>query len=167
MESVPYEIERKFLIRYPDEEMLARKGESSRITQTYLLGEHDTSERVRLRERDGVCVYTHTVKRRITDMRRVEIEREISREEYLRLLQRADPERRTIEKTRWCLPYAGQLLEIDLFPFWNDRAYLEIELKEEGQALAIPPELEVIREVTDDIRYTNSSLAREIPRDEI
>ena len=167
MESIPFEIERKFLIRYPDEQLLAKKGESSRITQTYLLGEPNTSERVRLRERDGVRVYTHTVKRRITDVRRIEIEREISREEYLRLLERADPERRVIEKTRWCLPYAGQMLEIDLFPFWTDRAYLEIELKEEDQTLVIPPELELIREVTDDIRYTNASLAREIPWDEI
>ena len=165
MDTLPYEIERKFLIRRPDERELARLGEGTRITQTYLRCEDGVTERVRMRGREGAWVYTHTVKRRITDIRRVELEREISREEYLRLLERADPERRPIEKTRYCIPYAGQLLEIDLFPFWDDRAYLEIELKDESQSLSLPPELEIIREVTDDPRYTNSALAKSIPED--
>ena len=59
--------------------------------------------------------------------------------------------------------YKDQRFEIDLFPFWSDRAIMEIELEREDQAVDFPPEINIIREVTEDRRYTNSSLAREIP----
>lgn len=51
------------------------------------------------------------------------------------------------------------MLEIDLFPFWKDRAFCEVELAREEETVNLPPWLEVIREVTDDPRYTNASLA--------
>ena len=168
MENSPYEIERKFLIRYPDAEMLSRLAEDTRITQTYLLaeGEGDTA-RVRKRGKDGSYVYTHTVKTHINDLRRVEMEREISLTEYEELLKTADPQRRVIEKTRWVLPYQGKCFEIDLFPFWNDRAYMEVELEDESEEVRLPPQIEIIREVTGDRRYSNAALSLEIPFDEI
>ena len=81
------------------------------------------------------------------------------------MLRRADPSRQTIAKTRWVLPWRGQLFEIDIFPFWDDRALMEIELTEENQAVELPPQIRVLREVTGDRRYTNSSLSREILRE--
>ena len=72
-----------------------------------------------------------------------------------------------IYKDRYCVNYMGQLLEIDVFPFYSDRAFLEIELSDEAQPIFIPPWLEVIKEVTEDQRYTNASLARNIPYDDI
>ena len=167
MNTGPYEIERKFLIRYPDLDWLNTSAEPSEITQTYLLSEPGTTARVRRRVGAAGCVYTHTVKRKLSDLRRLEEEREIGAEEYEQLLQQADPERNVIYKTRYCLPYAGQMLEIDVFPFWQDRAYLEIELQEEAQPVEIPPQLRVIRELTDDPRYTNAALAFEIPQEAI
>lgn len=161
-----FEIERKFLIRYPDCEWLFANSDVTEITQTYLLRpDPSRSARVRKRGRDGNYVYTHTVKQRISDMRRIEIEREISEEEYEELLKQADPKRNVIHKLRCCLPFRGQMFELDLFPFWTDRAILEIELKEESQPVEFPPELEILREVTGDRRYTNSSMAKEIPQD--
>lgn len=165
MRNGDFEIERKFLIRYPGEALL-RRARGSRITQTYLKkSAPGVSERVRKRESGDECVYTHTVKTHINDLRRLEVEDEISREEYERLLLRADPARRTIEKQRWCLDYRGQLFEIDLFPFWRDRALMEIELTDEAQPVEPPPEIEILKEVTHDRRYTNSSLAKSIPED--
>lgn len=164
MDDTPYEIERKFLIRMPDLRWLASAAECSHIRQTYLLNEQQgTNERVRSRERQGVTVFTHTKKTRVSDMRRIEIEREIDRSEYESLLLRADPERRTIEKDRYCLSENGLVYEIDVFPFWNDRAFLEIELTDESQSFPWPDGIICIREVTDDRRYTNSALARRIP----
>ncbi len=165
MRNGDFEIERRFLIRAPEAALL-RRAQGSRITQTYLeKPAPGVTERVRKRESGGVCVYTHTVKTRVNDLRRLEIENEISREEYERLLRRADPERRTLEKQRWCLDYRGQLFEIDLFPFWQDRALMEIELSDETQPVELPPEIEILKEVTHDKRYTNSSLAKCIPED--
>ncbi len=165
MKTVPYEIERKFLIRRPDPAELAA-AEKSEITQTYLLAEPGCTARVRKQVRGDICTYTHTVKHKISDLRRIEEEREISEESYRQLLKRADPEKTPIRKTRYCLPYCGQLLEIDVFPFWKRQAYLEIELAEESEEIHIPPFLQIIREVTSDSRYTNAALAGQIPPEE-
>lgn len=163
-----FEIERKYLIRMPDPAYLAAHASPSRIEQTYLLRPApQVDARVRKRGRDGAWVYTHTQKTRISDLRRIEDEQEISEEEYRSLLSRADPERRTICKTRWVLPYKGQDFEIDVFPFWEDRALMEIELMDEAQPVELPPEIEMIREVTGDGRYTNAAMSREIPFEDL
>ena len=162
-----FEIERKFLIAMPSDEVLAC-ADRSEITQTYLKNEEPGhSERVRKRVRKGSTVYTHTFKKRISSRKRIEIENEISEEKYKTLLERKDEKRNVIEKVRCCIPYEGHVLEIDIFPFWKDRAFLEIELADEMEAFAFPPFLKVLKEVTDDKRYTNASLALQIPYDEI
>ena len=163
--QLPLEIERKYLIRYPDLNWL-RQFPGSRcveIVQTYLLSEPGESRRVRSWEENGSTLYIRTAKRSLTDRTRIEQEDHISEEEYLSLLVEADPERRPIRKQRWCLPYASHVLEIDLYPFWSEQAVLEVELQREDEEFLLPPELQVIREVTGDPRYLNSSLAREIP----
>ena len=99
-------------------------------------------------------------------MRQVERERDLTEEEYNTLLRSADPERKEIRKERWVLEYHGQMFEIDLFPFWKRQAYLELELSDESQEIDFPPEIEIIREVTGDRRYTNRGLALEIPPEE-
>ena len=161
-----YEIERKYLIRRPAEAWLEANCQGTDIIQTYLKTEAPGhSDRVRRRAGKNGVVYTHTVKRRITDLRREEQEREISETEYLSLLQRADPERRVIEKRRYVLAYDGKEFEIDVYPFWQDKAVMEIELSEETETVKLPPQIEIIRDVTADRRYTNAALAREIPVD--
>ncbi len=49
MDQTPYEIERKYLIRYPDLAWLEARAEPSRIIQTYLLNGEGCTERVRSR----------------------------------------------------------------------------------------------------------------------
>lgn len=157
----PLEIERKFLIAYPDAAWLQAAGcRRAEITQTYLIAGDGEERRVRRREEDGVCSYVETVKRHVSAASRVEIEREIAREEYEALLAQADPSCRPIHKTRYILPYEGLALEIDVYPFWADRAILEAEIDREDAPVAIPPELTVIREVTGEAAYKNASLAR-------
>lgn len=161
-----YEIERKYLIRRPAEAWLEANCQGTDIIQTYLKTEAPGhSDRVRRRAGKNGVVYTHTVKRRITDLRREEQEREIDEAEYQTLLQRADPERRSIEKRRYVLAYDGKEFEIDVYPFWQDKAVMEIELSEETETVKLPPQIEIIRDVTADRRYTNAALAREIPVD--
>lgn len=166
MEKSEFEIERKFLIRMPDLKLLDSLGDKSGIIQTYLKSDSGTA-RVRKRGREGEYVYTHTEKKRLSDMRRIEHEREIGESEYHQLLEKADRSMQTIEKVRYCVDYMGQMLEIDIFPFYADRAILEIELENEVQAIHIPPWLDIIREVTSDRRYTNAAMAKSVPMDEI
>lgn len=149
----------------PSEELLSSCEDCSGIVQTYLVSPAGTTERVRCRTWADRTVCYHTIKKRISDMRREEYESEISPAEYDRLLQRADPEKNVIRKTRRILVYKGQSFELDIFDFWSDRALLELELANEEQIIELPPALGLIREVTADRRYTNAALARCVPNE--
>ena len=160
-EPEPFEIERKYLISYPDLKWLDSLPNCSKvdIIQTYLRSE--TGDEVRLRQRgsDGHYAYYQTVKQPVSNLKRIETERKLTQNEYLNLLMSADTEKRQIRKTRYCMMYEDQYLEIDIYPFWNDRAVVEIELSDEEQEVKLPKELKVIREVTDDLRYRNAALS--------
>ena len=152
--SLPLEIERKFLIALPDAALLGEKSvKRLAIAQVYLRGGDETR-------------YYYTEKTRVTAVTRIEREHEIPAAEFEALLSERDEALRTIEKTRYLVPFEGHTLEIDVFPFWSDRAFCECELQSEDEPLPLPDWLHVYREVTDDPRYTNRALARSVP-DEI
>ncbi|MBQ7037142.1 MAG: AAA family ATPase [Clostridia bacterium] len=160
-EPEPYEIERKFLIEYPDIKLLetipnCRKVE---IIQTYLNSTLNEEERVRQRGENGNYIYFKTIKRTISGTKRVEIETRLSKDEYLTLLMNSDTSKKQIRKNRYCLTYDNQYFEIDVYPFWSDRAIAEIELCKENTAINFPDYIKVIKEVTDDENYKNSALA--------
>jgi len=161
-EPEPFEIERKFLIAYPDVAKLEKMPNCQRveIIQTYLTAPEGEESRVRQRGADGNYIYIQTTKKKVTDLKRVEVERRLTKDEYLRLLMDADPNCRPIRKTRYCLTYDSQYFEIDIYPFWKDQAIVELELSDENKEIRFPAELQVIREVTDDESFKNASLAR-------
>jgi len=162
-EPEPNEIERKFLIEMPNFENIKNQTIAKlEIVQTYLNCYSDNEE-VRIRQRgDGNhFVYTKTIKRKVSELTRIEIEKQISQEEYLSLLLDADQERRQLRKTRYCIVYKSQYLEIDIYPFWQDKAILEIELGNESQEISIPPYIKVIKEVTSDDAFKNYNLAKQ------
>lgn len=161
-EPEPLEIERKFLIRYPDIKWLENNPSCQRveIIQTYLNSAAGEEVRVRQRGADGNYIYFETIKKKVTDVKRVEIERRLSQEDYLKLLMEADTSKRQIRKTRYCLTYENQYFEIDVYPFWEDKAIVEIELSNEDTEIVFPEEIIVIKEVTDDESYKNASLAK-------
>ena len=164
-EPEPLEIERKYLIEYPDLEMLESMDscEKVEIIQTYLHSP-DEGEEIRLRQRgnDGHYVYFKTIKRELSDTKRIEIEKRLNKDEYLRLLMTADTSKRQIRKNRYCLTYKNQYFEIDVYPFWKDKAIMEIELSDEDSPIIFPDFIKIIREVTSEKEYKNSSLAENI-----
>ena len=161
-----FEIERKFLIEYPDTDLLEKYADSkSDIAQTYLKTDDGFTSRVRKRTSNGVTKYIVTEKKRISDLKCIENEREIGVEEYNELLKLADPERITVEKVRYCIPYGNRVIEVDIYPFWSDRAIAEVEMEDEGEAVLLPDYLKVIRDVTSEKAYKNASIAKSIPND--
>lgn len=156
----PLEIERKFLIKYPPVEKLSSMSNCCAvdISQVYL---DIPGKNVRIRKRtvDGITTCIRTEKSKVTDMTRVETETVITQEEYDELMQYKHPDTEAVEKTRYCLMHLGKYFEIDVFPFWKDKAYLEIELISEDEKVEIPPFIKIIKEVTQDKRYTNKSIA--------
>ena len=161
-EPEPYEIERKFLIEYPNIAELESLPNCQRveIIQTYLNSKAGEESRIRQRGVDGNYIYFQTTKTKITDLKRIEVERRLTKDEYLQLLMDADPNCRPIRKTRYCLTFENQYFEIDVYPFWKDKAILEIELANEDAEIRFPKQLRIIREVTEDDSYKNASLAR-------
>jgi CYTH domain-containing protein len=87
------------------------------------------------------------------------VEERLTQNQYLDLLMEADPSKRPIRKTRYCLTYDSQYFEIDIYPFWHDQAILEIELQEEDEEIRFPKEFKILKEVTGDPAYKNSTLA--------
>lgn len=154
-----YEIEKKFLIEYPDLASLQKyRPFKAEISQTYLLcavGSH----RIRKRGTNGIFTYFETLKIRVTGSCAEETENVISEAQYDELMKNADPNKSTIVKDRYCFLYDGQYFELDVFPFWNDKAFLELELKSENQKFTLPPEIKVVEDVSDDYHYKNSYLA--------
>lgn len=160
-EPEPFEIERKFLIEYPSIKWLESlpNAEKVEIIQTYLKSDKD-EVRIRQRGLNGSYIYVKTTKRTISNLKRVEIERRLSKDEYLNLLMEADTTRHQIRKTRYCISYNNCYLELDIYPFWKDKAILEIELASEDEEISIPNEIKIIKEVTDDENYKNANLAK-------
>lgn len=165
--SAAFEIERKFLIAYPDVEALAALPgcRIKRLVQTYLEAPEGVTRRVREIREEARVRFVETVKHRVSDIRAVEEERDLTEAEYAALLRQADQSRRPVAKTRYCIPCGAHVCEVDVYDFWQDRATAEVELAAEEEAFSLPPFLQVIREVTADKRYKNVNLARELPQD--
>ena len=161
-EPQPREVERKFLIEYPDIAELEKDPSCQKvdIIQTYLKANENEEVRVRQRGYDGNYIYFRTTKKNISDTQRIEMERRLNLKDYLRSLMEADPTRRPIRKTRYCMGYEGHYFEIDVYPFWNDKAIVDVELQDKNEEVIFPPCIKVIKEVTDDASYKNTELAR-------
>ena len=166
-EPEPFEIERKYLIYYPDIKKLESLPNCTKveITQNYLKSTDDTERRVRARGIDGDYLYYLTEKRKISNLKRIEIERRITQDEYLSLLMESDNRFHTIHKTRYCLSENNQYFEIDIFNEWENQAILEIELSSEEEEIHIPDFIKIIEEVTDNEKYKNREMAREMPKE--
>jgi len=159
----PLEIERKFLIGYPDIKMLEDDPYCRRveISQTYLEDE-EGSYRVRKRGEGGNYRYYLTRKKKLGGITRSEMEEQITEEEYTGHLRRGNKPLKTITKDRYCLLYKNKYFEIDVFPFWSDRALMEIELKSEDEKAEHPPQITVIRDVSSEKEYTNKAIAEKL-----
>lgn len=155
-----FEIERKFLIKYPNEELLKTipRSNKTEIFQTYLLYKGGNL-RVRKRGVGKTFTYTKTLKKDVSPLTREEYEDEITCQEYENLLKQANPAYKTLHKYRWAVPFGAFIYEIDLYPFWTDLAIMEVEIESENTIITEPPFVHIIRDVTLDRRYSNKNMA--------
>lgn len=170
----PLEIEYKYLIRYPDIEILKVQSnyQIANMCQMYLelpegVSEHGKRCRIRCSETEPGTLYTKTFKTKLTDMTRIEVESEISKEEFESLSQYIREGYSPIKKQRHSFSMNGFIYEVDVFPFWQDRAFLEIEVESEDVQPPIPDFITIIKDVTSDDRYRNSALAQKIITEDI
>lgn len=163
------EIERKYLLSSaPSDSELADLGARPlRIEQVYLRSEDGWVRRVRKVETAGPTRYVATRKREIAGIVREEHEEELDAAAYARSLAEADPARRAIRKVRHVFPYAGHVMELDVFAQPPGLVLLEIELEDASEVPSLPPLLLVrlVREVSLETAYLNYELARRPPED--
>ena len=164
MSGTPFEIERKYLIRRPSEMLLRSlpQADPTEITQTYLKADGSgMMRRVRKRgsEQKG-WQYTYTRKQHVDFGKRIELEDEITEEQYLALLGEAEPSMQTVHKVRWCFVYEKQLFELDVYAFSDTLATLEIELPDIDTPVRLHPEIEILADVTGDGRFSNFALSK-------
>ena len=127
--------------------------------EKYLDELQEKTVRVRQRGINGSYTYSKTRKINVNDIKRIEIETRLSSDEYINELTNADTSCGQIRKTRYCLSYKNQYFEIDIYPFWNDKAICEIELLKEDQLVELPDFLKVREEITENKNYKNRNIA--------
>lgn len=153
------ELEKKLLIEYPDIDKLAKYPVCKcHIEQTYLIC-NNGSHRIRKRICKDTVAYFETLKIRIDDSKCIEHEGIISEEEFNLLMQNKNPDKNTIIKDRYNFLYDGQYFELDVYPFWQEEAVIELELRDENQHFTLPPEIKLIKDVSEDYTYKNNYLA--------
>jgi CYTH domain-containing protein len=143
-----FEIERKFLVDISKVNMSTARRVHY-IEQGYVFN----SDKGVLRIRKSNTKYFLTIKSQGT-LKRTEIEFEVPKIEGELLFGMCD---NVLSKTRYEIPYEGKLWELDVFNgHLNGLVLAEVELKRENEKVVIPDWC--IKEVTEDIRYSNSNL---------
>ena len=146
------ERERKFLIEaVPDDLVVAA---TVQLRQGYLAADERRSVRVR---DAGTAGCTLTVKAG-GGVERTELEWPITHEEFEAAWPHTGVQR--IEKTRHMIPFGDHLIELDVFDGALDGLVIaEVEFDSLSDSDGFEPPAWFGREVTDDGRYTNASLA--------
>ena len=167
MQNPPIEIERKYIVRKPNESeiSLADGYSRSEILQIYLNSPPGVTHRIRMRKFDNGTSYTETVKRRIDRISAYEDEHEISEEEFKLLRKNKKQRTRPVNKVRHTFSYLGKTFELDVYPHWRRTCIMEVELSDRSEPVALPPFIRVIKEVTGDKCYSNASMSREFPKE--
>src|SRR5262249_11794855 len=148
---MPFEIERKFLVRGDVWRSSATKR--YHIRQAYLASQGKASIRVRIRDSDGAAL---TIKSRTPKRRRLELEYPIPVLEAEALI--ALRQGSVIEKDRYIVPHLGNRWEVDVFAgAHTGLALAAIELRDEDERVVLPSWAGP--EVTGQAPYYNGSLA--------
>ena len=158
-EPEPMDRKRKYLVRMPDVAALVeqRNAVAFDMEQTYLVVTNPNIERRIRKQKNGVeNLFFYTEKHTMPDHTKWDTERPISEKEYSRYLLEADPTLRPVYKVKYRFNGNRQRYELDVYPFSSEKAILFCYADGE---VDVPPEFEVLRDVTDDPNYKNRHLA--------
>ena len=161
-EVPPTQSERKFLIRYADAETLkAYEPVEQVITQSYLVSKsYGMMRRARKVQSNGNTSYYAIEKQPISAVERIERERMLTQKEYVKILTDVDPEYGSITKRRFCFKFENQYMTLDTYASSPDLAILDVQLADKGDPVHIPPELTIVREVTEETRYDGQMISK-------
>ncbi|MBO5369395.1 MAG: CYTH domain-containing protein [Clostridia bacterium] len=150
------EIERKWLVDISKIPFDLSEAKALKLKQAYI----SYSPTIRIRSTNDesfmLCVKSKPEK---GSLGRSEYELEINREQYDRLLAKA--EGNVISKTRYCIEQGGYTMEFDIFDGdLTGLCYMEIEFPSEEEAINFPTPEWAIKDVSFDHRYKNTALSK-------
>ena len=160
-EPEPMVKKRKYLVAMPDIQSLREHYGAVGVdmVQTYLCMTNPTIERrLRCQENGGEKLYFYTEKHFRADGEKWDTERPITEKEYNQYLLEADPSLQSVSKTKYRFIQDSSRFEIDVYPFSTERAIMFHYSDNDDRG--VPPEVEIIREVTGDPAYKNKQLAK-------
>ena len=160
-EPKPFDVKKKYLIEFPDISSLEKidNVQKVEVNQTYLKCDSDEKIQIRQRGLNGDYIYYQT-RVRIQNGQLLQVEKRLTKAEYDEKLNQADPTRKQLHRTRYCLTQNNQYIEIDIYPFWNDKAILNVELPDVDSKVQLPEFVKVIEEITNRKEYLNSELSK-------
>lgn len=161
-EPFPLHSQRKYLIQKPSLEQLAQYTSFSvtHVMRTYLNQSDSGVERRILQVgQNGDFVYYYSERRALPNGEVVEQEEHIDEKNYLALLMDADTRFHPLGCKQISFIYHNQNFRIDLYPFSQDRAVMQIDLTTASPQAVLPDFLSVLRDVTDDPAYRSYAIS--------
>lgn len=161
-EPEPMIAKRKYLVRMPDVQALVKNHNAIALDmmQTYLVDTKPGAERRIRQQKNGEdYLYFYTEKHTREDGGKWVTEKPISEKVYVRYLMESDSSLHSVRKVKYRFFCGECRFEIDVYPFCDDRAVMFVYSG--GREVAVPPEIEIIRDVTGDPAYKNRQLALE------
>ncbi len=154
-------LKRKFLVRIPYglplKELLSARVVD--MIHVYLKTSKQEEYHIRQWSENGHFTANETVKIRMGGLKSVEVERRLSEDMYLELMENADEKFHPLHKKRYYFKSDDQYFVLDVYPFWKDQAILIAEVESEETPIVIPEQLGLIREVTEEEAYDSYHLA--------
>ena len=160
-EPEPMVQKRKFLVEMPDLAALSQRYNALALDmmQTYLrVISPGVERRIRQQANGSDYLYFYTEKHTMADGTKWDTEKPISEKTYIRYLMEGDSGLHNVRKTKYRFICEGCRMELDVYPFSQDRAVLFVYSSSPDAVL--PPEIRILREVTGDPAYKNRQLAR-------
>lgn len=155
----PYPIQKqyKFLVESID----FSKLKDNQCVELDLIQFFSGNRMFRKTTKDDFCSYSLTYKKNTTNpSERITLSRNISEKEYLDKFKSLSF--KPIYKKRYCFTYNKQYYKLDVFNNFNNLMILEVVLTNKNKTIKIPDFINISEEVTNDIKYRNINIYKEI-----
>ena len=159
----PMDKKHKYLIAMPDmNQLVVNYGAVPfEMTQNYLVVTNPRIERrIRKQKNGSDYLFFYTEKHLMEDGTMWDTERPISSKEYKKYLLEAEPGLQPVHKVKYRFNRGRQRFELDVYPFSKEKAVMFAYAGNDTDEISLPPEIEILREVTGNPEYKNKTLAR-------
>ena len=152
-------VEKKYLISMPDVEQLMKNKQCRKVhvKQHYIIDEtRQEKEKIVLRRENNKNFYYKVVKKN-----KVKYSNSFTADKYINKLEDENKKFYHIHKDRYYYIFDSRCIKIDVFPFWKDKAILEVDVLNDRENIKFPKFVHIIEDVTDNEAYKNYYLAEE------